>query len=43
MTDYNNAKIYDYDRKDMHEFDKIRNKIQDPKWKYQGLNKPKPK
>ena len=40
MTDYNNAKKYDYDLNDHISMEKIRHKIQDPKWQNYSLGKP---
>ena len=43
MADYNNAKRYDYDTQDLREWNKIRHKIEDPKWQNHYLIKPKKK
>jgi len=41
MTDYNNAKKHDYDLQDIIALEKIRHKIQDPKWQNYSLGKTK--
>lgn len=41
MSDYNNAKKYDYDLHDLREWNKIRHKVQDTKWQNHSLYKPK--
>lgn len=43
MANINNSKKHDYDRQDIVEWNKLRHKIEDPKWQNHSLYKPKKK